>query len=145
MTTTTSNPFGSFGTAANRASAIPNEADYDPPLGLRQRRAPSGDVAAPPGEENTHPNDLLHATRPMRGTRKVPAPPRMSLSTAGKAAFPSRRDLPRQAPTGPNAASESQAQALVLKEDEEDLTLWVVGYGEFGRSRWALCPKLSPQ
>lgn len=66
---------------------------------------------------------------------KVPAPPRMSLATAGKSTFSSRRSATAQqqqrSPTENRSNAESNQQAVVRinEKDEEDLTLWVVGYG----------------
>ena len=132
-----SNLFG--GTAASSANA------YSPPLGgLRQRHSASvtdgngnGNVGA--SDENTHPNNAP----PMKttaygkwGATKVPAPPRMSLATAGK--FNARRSTThvqqQQVPMeGSRGAGESNHQSIVPtneRKEEKDLSLWVIGYGK---------------
>lgn len=129
-----SNLFG--GTAASSANA------YSPPLGLRQRHSASvtdgnGNVGA--SDENTHPNNAppMKTTAYGKWGAKVPAPPRMSLATAGK--FNARRSAThvqqkqQQVPMeGSRGAGESNHQSIVPtneRKEEEDLSLWVIGYG----------------
>mmetsp|Transcript_34767 Transcript_34767/g.59045 ORF Transcript_34767/g.59045 Transcript_34767/m.59045 type:complete len:308 (-) Transcript_34767:134-1057(-) len=142
-----SNPFGGssnlFGNAANSSSA--SAPSYAPALGLRQRHSSSvangGNVGASRGDENSNPNsNSRDATQTNYGKwgsmSKVPAPPRMSLATAGKSTIQSRRTVAtaqqqQQAPAGNKSSAESDQRALarVNEQEDEDLSRWVVGYG----------------
>ena len=130
-----SNPFGSSNhfTTANNSST--NATSY----GLRQRHSSTAsNVGTTRSDENANPNKSDIPTYGKWGAgamSKVPAPPRMSLATAGKSTFPSRRSATaqqQQLPTENRSNAESNQQAVVRinEKDEEDLTLWVVGYGK---------------
>lgn len=144
-----SNPFGSsnlFSGAADNASA----ASYAPPLGLRQRHsaananANNGNlVGARGGDENANPNSASHhgnmqtAYGKWGSMSKVPAPPRVSLSSAGKFTAAAGRSATaqqqqrQQLPTEGRNVGTASHQALVPTNErvEVDLSLWVVGYG----------------
>lgn len=135
-----SNSFGSsnlFSGAANNSSAA-NDTSYAP-LGLRQRHSSAninGNAGARSDENanpNSKPRDNIQTSYGKWGAMsKVPAPPRMSLATAGK--FNTRRSEttnPQQMNTENSSAAETNHQALVPVNEkvDDDLSLWVVGYG----------------
>jgi len=140
-------PFGSPASGASAASCAP-------PLGLRQRHSSSSNAAnnfgsvPPVGDENSDPN---HGNQGRAGgghqshisqARKIPAPPpRASLaSAAGR--IHSRRIATTAADRMSGMSSDvvvvdaSGARALVPARsnkngnEDVDLSLWVVGYGE---------------
>mmetsp|Transcript_16226 Transcript_16226/g.35068 ORF Transcript_16226/g.35068 Transcript_16226/m.35068 type:complete len:299 (+) Transcript_16226:148-1044(+) len=136
-----SNSFGSsnlFSGAASNSSAT-NDTSYAPPLGLRQRGHSSANTNGNVGarsDENVNPNSTPRENIQTYGKwgamSKVPAPPRVSLATAGK--FNTRRSgttNPQQLNTENGSTTETNHRALVPmnEKDEDDLSLWVVGYG----------------
>mmetsp|Transcript_22264 Transcript_22264/g.46564 ORF Transcript_22264/g.46564 Transcript_22264/m.46564 type:complete len:307 (-) Transcript_22264:618-1538(-) len=136
------NLFGS-GTGNNPS---PNATSYAPQsqLGLRQRHSSANANNNGSTDENANPNrsrdDNNISTYGKWGSMSnVPAPPRMSLATAGKSTFNARRvtatttqQQQHQRMEG-SVNAESNQLALIRKngnkEDEEDLSLWVLGYG----------------
>ena len=141
-----SNPFGTPtpnlfcpGTAAS---------PYAPTLGLRQRPHVANGGGGGGGDQNANPNRNINTSRgnvSRQGFGKwgsmsnVPAPPpRMSLSTAGKSPLISRPRVSAAAPqqtsgrdnTSTTAEASQQAIVPTNEREEEDLSLWVIGYGE---------------
>jgi len=128
-----SNDLFGAGASGNAAST-----SYAPPMGLRQR--PNANAGAGAGiDENANPNN---ATRdiPTYGKfgsmSKVPAPPRMSLATAGKSSFQANRrsaapatQQQQQASTSQNDSRNAQSHQQSMAQREEDLSLWVVASG----------------
>jgi hypothetical protein len=120
-----------FGSPASASTA------YAPTLGLRQRHSSvnAASFGVAPGDENFNPNGNGR-TFQSHTTRKIPAPPRASLaSTAGK--FNTRwiatADRMRSDEKGGSSDVDANTRALVpAKNGDEnvDLSLWVVGFGE---------------
>lgn len=94
-------------------------------------------------DENAHPNnaprDSMHQTAGGKwgATRKVPAPPRVSLATAGKWSATSVQQQQQQRTEGNvRGGVESQSIVLVNERKEDDSSLWVIGYGYRNESQF---------
>ncbi|KAL7530224.1 hypothetical protein ACHAXR_003373 [Thalassiosira sp. AJA248-18] len=144
-----SNLFGA-GSAANTSPSAGAGAStsYAPQLGLRQRHHSSATTNGNGSsiDENANPNknnnNMTTAYSKWGGVSKVRAPPRMSLATGtGKSAFgrsataaaPQRQQQPSTTESNNNRSNnESNQRAAALPSMngiEEDLSLWVIGYG----------------
>ncbi|KAL7530915.1 hypothetical protein ACHAWF_003559 [Thalassiosira exigua] len=120
-----------------------NASLFAPPLGLRQRHpsatARDGGAVGGLADENADPNSAprSQARGKWESMNKVRAPPRVSLATAGaRAAFaPPRSATPQREQQSADRRStiEPRQQSIVPSrtngEEDEDLSLWVVGYG----------------
>jgi len=121
----------------------PNATSYAPQsqLGLRQRHSSANATTNSSTDENSNPNRLrdnnnISTYGKWGSMSNVPAPPRVSLATAGKSTFNARRGAAtttQQQRMEGSVNAESNQLALVRKngneEVEEDLSLWVLGYG----------------
>jgi hypothetical protein len=154
-----SNPFASsnlFAGGGSRDSSSSTStaavSSFAPPLGLRQRHAASTTNATSSTDENANPNNKNNSTsrdNVDNNTSKIPAPPpRISLANSGKL-LPRRsaavanngsRQLPSSADLDSNKYSTNNERItnrqatipvaeLEKKNDEEDLSLWIIGYG----------------
>ena len=154
-----SNPFASsnlFAGGGSRDSSSSTStaavSSFAPPLGLRQRHAASTTTTATSStDENANPNNKNTSTsrdNVDNSTSKIPAPPpRISLATSGKL-LPRRsaavanngsRQLPstdldnNKYSTNNERITNRQATISVAelekKNEEEDLSLWNIGYG----------------
>ncbi len=128
---------------------------FAPPLGLRQRHAASTTTTATSStDENANPNNKnvsISRDNVNSNKSKIPAPPpRISLATSGKfhprrsaavANNDSRQQLPSSAALENNKYSTSNEKItnrqasipsveLEKKNEEEDLSLWIIGYGK---------------
>ena len=118
-----------FGSPASASAA------YAPSLGLRQRHssANAANFGAAPGDENSDPNG-----NPSRTARKIPAPPpRASLTSAAGKIHSRRIATAYRMRSGEKCGSsdvDASTRALVPanknRNEDVDLSLWVVGYGE---------------
>ena len=140
-----SNPFGS--PTPNLFSPGTSASPYAPTLGLRQRpQHVANQRVATGGDQNANPNRNANTARgnaSMHGFGKwgsmsnVPAPPRANLLSSPPGKPFQARGVSATAPqqqtrdnTSTTAEASQQAIVPTNEREEEDLSLWVIGYGE---------------